>query len=240
MPSSSSMPSMSGMASTFSSSTRVTLWFTTWTTTTPVSYFLTTVFLFTLSILDRFLGAFESQLERKWQDQQNLSKHTFFSASVEKPPKSDARSQARTHTRQWSRASRPQPVRLEEPGGQETEPLSPVAQPQHVEEGVGANPVPISHRFWVANASWSIKKDGISAGLEFMRALVGYILYALWSRINGITTKLTPRQDACGHDLQHWIPLCSYWQRITRRDGFWKIYKRLCKLSGRWMSLIDL
>jgi hypothetical protein len=33
-----------------------------------------------------------------------------------------------------------------------------------------------SRKFWVANAPWSIKKDGISAGLEFVRALIGYIL----------------------------------------------------------------
>jgi hypothetical protein len=75
-------------------------------------------------------------------------------------------------------------VRLEEPDGQETEPLSPAAQPQHVEEGTGAKRTPRSHRFWVANAPWSIKQDGISAVLEFVRALVGYILYVPVTKVD--------------------------------------------------------
>jgi hypothetical protein len=176
MQSASSMPSMPGMSSTFSSGTRVTLWFTTWTTTTPLTYFLTMVFLFSLGMLNRFLGAFKSQLEKKWQDQQKLKSDVSIPANVEKATNPSNRVHARSHTRQWSRASRPQPVRLEEPDGQETEPLSPAAQPHHIEDGTGARPVPRPHKFWVANAPWSIKKDGISAALEFVRALVGYIL----------------------------------------------------------------
>jgi hypothetical protein len=128
-------------------------------------------------MLNRFLGAFKSQLEKKWQDQQKLKSAAEFPASVEKIPEPTTRSHARSHSRHWSLASRPQPVRLEEPDGRETEPLSPAAQPQDVEDGTGAKSVPRPHKFWVANAPWSIKKDGISAALEFVRALVGYILY---------------------------------------------------------------
>jgi hypothetical protein len=67
-------------------------------------------------------------------------------------------------------------VRLEEPDGQETEPLSPAAHPKQPEEGGGTKSILRSRKFWVANAPWSIKKDGISAGLEFVRALIGYVL----------------------------------------------------------------
>jgi hypothetical protein len=66
-------------------------------------------------------------------------------------------------------------VRLEEPDGKETEPLSPAAQPHEV-EGNTEKLFFRSRKVWVANAPWSIKKDGISAGLEFVRALIGYIL----------------------------------------------------------------
>jgi hypothetical protein len=83
----------------------------------------------------------------------------------------------RDHTRQWRRASRSQPVRLEEPDGQETEPLSPAAQPQDTEIGSGKLSFTRAKKFWVATAPWSFKKDGISAVLEFIRALIGYILY---------------------------------------------------------------
>jgi hypothetical protein len=191
MPSASSMSSMPGMSSTFSSGTRVTLWFTTWTTTTPLTYFLTMVFLFSLGMLNRFLGAFKSQLEKKWQDQQKFKNDASFPANVEKETTPGTRTQVRSHTRQWSRASRPQPVRLEEPDGRETEPLSPEAQPHHIEDGTGAKPALRPHKFWVANSSWSIKKDGISAGLEFVRALVGYILYVPVTHVDRVPTRLT-------------------------------------------------
>jgi hypothetical protein len=73
---------------------------------------------------------------------------------------------------------RSQPVRLEEPDGMETEPLSPATQPQDTEGGSGRPSVAKSRKFWVATAPWSIKKDSISAALEFTRALIGYILYS--------------------------------------------------------------
>jgi hypothetical protein len=67
-------------------------------------------------------------------------------------------------------------VRLEEPEGQETEPLSPAAYPKQPEEGNSTRIILRSRKFWVANAPWSIRKDGISAGLEFVRAIIGYVL----------------------------------------------------------------
>jgi hypothetical protein len=126
-------------------------------------------------MLNRFLGALKSQLEKKWQDEHKLSSGAMYIASPEKSLASDSN---RGHTRQWSRALRPQPVRLEEPEGQETEPLSPAALPQNAEDGKGTKQITRPRRFWAANAPWSIKKDAISAALEFIRALIGYILYA--------------------------------------------------------------
>jgi hypothetical protein len=164
-----SMPSMSGMSSTFSSSTRVTLWFTNWTTTTTATYVLSMLFLFSLGMLNRFLGALKSQLERKWGEKRDIA---------QAKQKEHEKQSIRGHARQWSRALRQQPVRLEEPDGKETEPLSPMTRPNDVE--VGDKEMVQTHqrrKFWVASAPWSIKKDGVSALLEFVRALIGYILY---------------------------------------------------------------
>ncbi|KAH3942132.1 copper transporter [Parastagonospora nodorum] len=170
-----SMGAMVGMQSTFSSSTRVTLWFTNWTTTTPATYFLTILFLFCLGMLNRFLGAFRSQLEQTWQEQSNSSHKDVHAGSTEKA----SLSQIRGHVRQWSRGIRTPMVRLEEPEGQETEPLSPAAYPKHPEEGNSTKIIRRSRKFWVANAPWNIRKDGISAGLEFVRAIIGYVLSML-------------------------------------------------------------
>jgi hypothetical protein len=157
---------MSGMASTFSKSTRVTLWFTEWTTTTPTTYVLTIFFLFLLGIFNRFLGALKSQLERKWKMQhasQHISKQSDKSVSrCNQGP-----------ARQWSRAFWPQPLKLDQ---EETEPLSPAPDLQLAEEKGDERDRGASRKFWVANAPWSVKRDGISATLEFFRALIGYIL----------------------------------------------------------------
>lgn len=168
-----SMGAMSGMSSTFSTSTRVTLWFTTWTTTSPATYFLTIIFLFSLGIFNRFLGALKSQLEKKWQAQRSVDDDARHADGVEKSYDGGIRG----HARQWSRALRQQQrVRLQDIDGQEHEPLSPAVQQQPAEEGASTSPAPKKRTFWVANAPWSIKKDGISAALEFVRALIGYIL----------------------------------------------------------------
>jgi hypothetical protein len=164
-----SMAAMAGMSSTFSSSTRVTLWVTDWTTTTPATYFLTIVFLFSLGIFNRFLGAFKSQLEKKWQVRRPMNSEATHVAGAEK----SYHGRSRGHTRQWSHALRQKPVRFEEVDGQENEPLSPI---QYAAEDASASSPAKSRTFWVANAPWSVKKDGISALLEFVRALIGYIL----------------------------------------------------------------
>ncbi|KAF1852031.1 uncharacterized protein K460DRAFT_269665 [Cucurbitaria berberidis CBS 394.84] len=168
------MASMSamGMSSTFSASTRVTLWFTDWTTTTTATYVLTIFFLCFLGIFNRFLGALKSQLEMKWSAQRDSTTTSVATPSGEKPEETTNR----RHARQWSRKLRSEPIRLEDQDGQETEPLSPVPQLSHTEEGGTKRQMSASRRFWVANAPWSVKKDGISAALEFLRALIGYIL----------------------------------------------------------------
>lgn len=58
-----------GMSSVFSTNLRVTLFFTEWTTTTVAAYIATIIFLFCLTLFNRFLGALRFQAERAWSSQ---------------------------------------------------------------------------------------------------------------------------------------------------------------------------
>jgi hypothetical protein len=172
-------------------------------------YSLAVIVLFSLGMLNRFLGALKSQLEKKWQDQRKLGNDIVHSASVVKESFSNNR---RGHIRQWSRAIRPQPVRLEEPEGQETEPLSPAPLPREAEVGQDAKQTSNSGRFCVASAPWTLKEDGISAVLEFFRALIAYLLYFTTDELAVVVCVLTSEQDAGCNDVQCWLPFCSYWE----------------------------
>ncbi|KAF2004687.1 Ctr copper transporter [Amniculicola lignicola CBS 123094] len=175
---------MAAMSSTFSTATTVTLWFTNWTTTTPATYFLTILFLFSLGLLNRFLGALKSQLERRWREKGH-----------ERPPSPKLRTQQqhgqsqstagaiRGHVRQWSKALALQPKqspRLDTgQKEQETEPLSPAMLQTldgNDEEHAEKTHVRPNKRLFVSSAPWSFQHDGVRAALEFIRALIGYIL----------------------------------------------------------------
>lgn len=114
----------------------------------------------------------KSQLEKKWRAQHDSESASVHIASAEKRLETGIRG----HARQWSRKLRPEPIRLEEMHRQETEPLSPAPPPNHPQEEAIQYNQDASRKFWVANAAWSIRRDGISATLEFVRALIGYIL----------------------------------------------------------------
>jgi hypothetical protein len=234
MPSARPMP---GMSSTFSSSMRVTLWFPTWTTTTPAIYLLTVLFLFSLGTLSRFLGALKSQLEKKWQDERKLSHDAGNLASLGKKPTSN---NVRGHARQWSRGIRPQPVRLEEPEGEETEPLSPAALPHDAEVGKGTKQTTRPRGFWVASAPWSIKEDCISAVLEFLRAFIAYILYGAKDGIVEVVCVLTSEQDAGCNDVQRWLPFCSHWECTFGRNVVRKVHQRFGEYGRGRMPLLTL
>jgi len=165
---------MSGMTSTFSTGTRVTLWFTGWTTTTTTTYVLAIFLLFFLGILNRFLGALKSQLEKRWNTQHG----TETASTLRVYAKKTVDSSIIGHTRKWSHVLRGEHRKLEELDKEEVEPLTPTSADvlEDEERGIKARPK-TSHVFWVAHAPWRIDRDGISAGLEFVRALIGYVLY---------------------------------------------------------------
>ncbi|PSN61777.1 hypothetical protein BS50DRAFT_504095 [Corynespora cassiicola Philippines] len=162
---------MSGMSSTFSFDTHVTLFFTEWTTTTPAAYIFTVIFLFFLGIFNRFLGALRSQLERRWKENQSKSQNQIQQgmAELRKRPTT-----IQGHIRSWSRQLNPKTSRLDG-DEEESEPLSPA--PPGLPVHTADKDASVSQaKFWIPSGVWSVKKDGIRAMLEFSRALIGYIL----------------------------------------------------------------
>jgi hypothetical protein len=161
-----SMSSMSGMSSTFSVNTRVTLFFTDWTTTTAAAYTFTLFFLFFLGMLNRFLAAFKSQLERKWRESRETAEEDGeISAAV-------SRGFIQRLVSMFKKTSRAGDT------SEETEPLSPMPITAFEQEAKNQKITRPRRRFWIASAPWSISRDGTRALLEFTRALIGYFLYA--------------------------------------------------------------
>jgi hypothetical protein len=166
---------MGGMASTFSIDTHVTLLFADWKTSTPAAYSFTIFFLFALGIFNRFLGALKSQLEQRWKEHPQSVFVDTPTSNAQHVHKSKEREAGNGHKRRWSRTLRPVPPRLDEEE-QEFEPLSPapVDDKPHIQEKATSVRRP---GFWRPSSPLSVKRDGIRAALEFVRALVGYILY---------------------------------------------------------------
>lgn len=159
-----------GMTSTFSTSTRVTLFFSDWTTDTPAKYFGTLLFLFTITLFNRFLGAWRSQLGHKWANDS-----------------AQARQQVelrRRHKRSMSRAKveHQAPDVTTDGDFDETAPLSPVPPGMDIEAGhVARSSTPgwmaVFGGRWRAGNPWRFNIDCPRSLLEGLRAIIGYLLY---------------------------------------------------------------
>jgi hypothetical protein len=164
---------MGGMVGTFSASTRVTLFFSDWTTDTPAKYFGTLIFLFVVTFLNRFLGAWRSQLGHKWANDA-----------------ADARrevEQRRKYKRAVNRAKieRQSSESCHDGGGSDSSseraPLSPYPPGLDVETG-GKKPsgppqwMAVFGGRWRAGNPWRMNIDVPRALLEGIRALIGYLL----------------------------------------------------------------
>jgi len=138
------------------------------------TYVLAIFLLFFLGVLNRFLGALKSQLEKRWNTQHRTE--TAFTLRVR--AKKTVDSSIISHTRKWSHVLRAEHRKREELDKEEVEPLTPTSADllEDEESGIKANSK-TSHGLWLAHAPWRIDRDGISAGLEFVRALIGYVLY---------------------------------------------------------------
>ncbi|KAF1966703.1 hypothetical protein BU23DRAFT_543953 [Bimuria novae-zelandiae CBS 107.79] len=161
-----------GMASTFSTSTRATLFFANWTTDTPAKYFGTLIFLFAVTLLNRFLGAWRSQLGHKWANDAAEARRKL--------------EQRREYRRSLNRANLEyqSPDCLEgdsDDTDTEKAPLSPYPPGLDVEAAEKKrNDTPtwmmVFGGRWQAGNPWRVNIDLPRAFLEGVRALIGYLL----------------------------------------------------------------
>jgi hypothetical protein len=165
------------MASTFSASTKVTVLFTGWTTSTPTQYILTLLLLFLLAILNRFLGALKFQLDQSWTQHNPVPPALKLTA---------IRSRRDIHKAKLSPL--PNYMRIHGGENEDIEETLPVAYDD--DDGMGRSTAHLLERgtpqrkwscgfrlpSWRASGKWSLQKDGVRGLLEFARALIGYLL----------------------------------------------------------------
>ncbi|TID23293.1 Ctr copper transporter family protein [Venturia nashicola] len=169
------------MPSTFSTNTELTLFFIGWKTNTPGAYFGTLIFLFALTFFTRFLGAWRRQLDLYWtrvaqeeiQKRQNASKKLKWEQHVKRRPES-----------QLLPLSPVPPNCCDESGSISDDEWDDEKRSDMAEDSKNSNrkslherdDVPRSRKGWQASNPWTLRIDGPRALLEFVRALIGYML----------------------------------------------------------------
>ncbi|THC93615.1 hypothetical protein EYZ11_006899 [Aspergillus tanneri] len=162
------------MPSVFTASTKVTILFLGWTTSSTLSYLFTLIFLFLLAITNRFLAALKSQLERSWNRPSQSAVPTLQPAPRRARPAKDRQS--------------PLPKYMEMSPGEGIEDNTCPRDTDLKEEDnptsglLGRAKIGSLRRKigpWHANRSWRLYQDGISSVLELCKAVIGYFLYEL-------------------------------------------------------------
>ncbi|OBT56466.1 hypothetical protein VE04_02957 [Pseudogymnoascus sp. 24MN13] len=161
------------MSTIFSTGTHVTLFFKEWSTTTVSSYIATIICLFLLAVLNRFLGAVKFQTERAWLEQARKTNML--------PPLRIVRNSRLLFKAKLS----PLPTSIARDDDLECDPLTSPTDGELGDEWC----TPKEHNSqrqcapfrrilgdWQPSARWSVKKDGLRAVMEFIRAFIGYIL----------------------------------------------------------------
>ncbi|CAG7918772.1 unnamed protein product [Penicillium olsonii] len=138
-----------GMPFVFSTDTKITIFFRGWTTSSMTQYVLTLAFLFILAMLNRFLGALRSQLERRWSHRELNLRKVEPDGSENRPMKSK-RNGLPVYTQASQRSEESVSMLKEEP-----------------QRGRYA---------WKSSGAWGLRKDGTRAVLELGRAFLGYVL----------------------------------------------------------------
>ncbi|KFX90919.1 hypothetical protein V490_06180 [Pseudogymnoascus sp. VKM F-3557] len=161
------------MSTIFNTNTHVTLFFIGWSTTTVASYIATIICLFLLTIFNRFLAAVKFQTERAWLEQAQTRNIL--------PPLRSVRNGRLFFKAKLS----PVPTSMIQDNDLECDPLtSPTDGELDEEWSIPKVQKPWYRRLslrrifgnWQPSTRWSVKKDGLRAVLELIRAFIGYIL----------------------------------------------------------------
>ncbi|KAL5342119.1 Ctr copper transporter [Aspergillus crustosus] len=167
------------MSSVFSCSTRVTLFFSAWTTTSPTTYLLTLFVLFALAFLNCFLAVCQHQSRMS-----NSIPSTVNGVPILAPLQS---SRSRMKIPEARLSPLPLYMQVDSHEGDEEEhhtiqnhekeiiPVSDRAWHMNLWTRI-ADLMPPAIPAWTPNAPWSLRSDGGRALVEGSRAFVGYIL----------------------------------------------------------------
>ncbi|KAL5001702.1 Ctr copper transporter [Aspergillus recurvatus] len=180
---------MMTMPAVFTTSTTITLFFSSWKTSSSFTYILTLLFLFALAFLNRFLAALRFQLEYAH------SRSTESSILILAPPRPRQRGVGLQIPK--ARLS-PLPMYMRVESDKDCEevvsegtflrPCSSISRdPEEAPFGTGSTErSPLWTRIrrglrpilpsWAPSAPWSLRQDGSRAALEGVRAFTGYIL----------------------------------------------------------------
>lgn len=156
------------MPSVFSTDTKITIFFTGWTTTSITQYIFTLAFLFFLAIFNRFLGALRFQLERRWSHRESHDPTLHLEVPRKRcyPKAKRSPLPIYTHLSGHSEESLPRPHGHD--GGRSDE----SGENEHSSRLSYKNLLPA----WESSGAWSLRKDGTRGFLEFGRAVIGYCL----------------------------------------------------------------
>jgi hypothetical protein len=167
------------MTSTFSTDTELTLFFIGWKTNTPGAYFGTLVFLFALTFFTRFLGAWRRQLDLYWTRvaQEEIQKR-------QNTPKKLKRKNVKAQEDSELEPLSPPPTNCcnedEVSDGELEDEKRTRSSGGHTMSSQGSlyepEEIPLARKGWQASNPWTLKIDGPRALMEFVRALIGYIL----------------------------------------------------------------
>lgn len=169
------------MPSTFSTDTELTLFFIGWKTNTPGAYFGTLVFLFALTFFTRFLGAWRRQLDLYWTRvaQEEILKRKNM------PKRSERKQRVERQTESELQPLSPLPpnccdgsdsISGDEMDDEKRKGLPGDSMNSDHDSVYGQDDFSKSRKGWQASNPWTLRIDGPRAVMEFVRALIGYIL----------------------------------------------------------------
>lgn len=169
------------MPSTFSTDTELTLFFIGWRTNTAGAYFGTLVFLFALTFFTRFLGAWRRQLDLYWTRvaQEEIQKRR------DAPQKLKRKRRVGRQTDSELQPLSPLPPNCCDGGdsmsGDDLDDEKRANAPRNSANSTQSSTyeqedLPDSPKGWQASNPWTLRIDGPRALMEFVRALIGYIL----------------------------------------------------------------
>ncbi|KAL3469569.1 Ctr copper transporter family-domain-containing protein [Aspergillus californicus] len=162
------------MPAIFTSSTKVTLFFKAWTTTSPAAYILTLLLLFALAFLNRFLAALRFQLQSSHPPE--TPSIPILAAPRRRRAIPKARLSPLPQYMQLNRDSECESAQsLFRPGGPDEYLDSDRSEKPHAPRRLRRFLTAVIPQ-WTPSAPWSLRGDGGRGLLEGVRAFIGYIL----------------------------------------------------------------